>query len=123
MNPNPTPTPTAEQRPTPEENPLASFDRLVRAIDGKPTGKFQLQVGELIVYSDEWNAAKAEKWMPLIVSAVNSHAALERRNAELAEALDWCLAKEPSPCRCVSFATPPHVCIAHAALAGAKEAK
>lgn len=37
--------------------------------------------------------------------------------AELREALKWTLSKEPSPCRCLDFATPPHVCIAHKALA------
>ncbi len=36
---------------------------------------------------------------------------------QVAEALTWCLEKEPSPCRCMDFSTPPHVCTAHLALA------
>lgn len=39
--------------------------------------------------------------------------------AELVAALEWALDKEPSPCRCISFATPPHVCAAHRAIAAA----
>jgi len=35
------------------------------------------------------------------------------------EALNWCLGMDPSPCRCMDFATPPHVCFAHRALEGA----
>ena len=38
---------------------------------------------------------------------------------ELIAALEWTLAKEPSPCRCMEFATPLHVCVAHKALAAA----
>lgn len=34
-----------------------------------------------------------------------------------AVALEWALAMVPSPCRCVSFSTPPHVCTGHRALA------
>lgn len=41
-----------------------------------------------------------------------SHAVAE----QLAEALEWALDKEPSPCRCVSFSIPPHVCTGHRAL-------
>jgi hypothetical protein len=33
-------------------------------------------------------------------------------------ALKWAMAMEPSPCRCMDFATPPHVCRGHEALAG-----
>lgn len=40
---------------------------------------------------------------------------------QLVRALEWALAKEPSPCRCFDFATPPHVCVAHMALAAARE--
>ena len=38
---------------------------------------------------------------------------------ELIAALQWAMAKEPSPCRCMDFTTPPHVCVAHKALAAA----
>ena len=43
--------------------------------------------------------------------------------AALRDALQWCLEKEPSPCRCVGFASPPHVCVAHRALNARKEGK
>lgn len=33
-------------------------------------------------------------------------------------ALQWAMDKDPSPCRCIDFATPPHVCPAHKALSG-----
>jgi hypothetical protein len=36
-------------------------------------------------------------------------------NQELIDALEWALAKEPSPCRCMNFA----LCVAHKALAAA----
>lgn len=34
----------------------------------------------------------------------------------LVDALEWALAMEPSPCRCMGFATPPHVCRGHKAI-------
>jgi hypothetical protein len=40
------------------------------------------------------------------------------RCARLEEALQWAMQMEPSPCRCMDFATPPHVCKGHEALAG-----
>ena len=49
---------------------------------------------------------------PLMVPAHLCNAAIE----ELAVALKWAMEKEPSPCRCLDFATPPHVCVAHKAL-------
>lgn len=45
------------------------------------------------------------------------------------EAVEWCLGMSPLPCRCLDFATPPHVCVAHKsiaqieALAGGKGAR
>jgi len=47
----------------------------------------------------------------------------ENTNAQMIEALTWALAKEPSPCRCIRFSTPTHVCVAHKALATAYDAK
>ncbi len=41
--------------------------------------------------------------------------------AELVDALKWALEKEPSPCRCLPLATPPHVCVAHKALLSAEK--
>jgi hypothetical protein len=43
--------------------------------------------------------------------------ALHRVADDLALALNWAMEMRPSPCRCVEFATPPHVCLGHAALA------
>ena len=43
--------------------------------------------------------------------------AANERIKRLEWALEWTLGMKPSPCRCMSFATPPHVCIAHKALA------
>ncbi len=37
---------------------------------------------------------------------------------EAREALKWALDMTPSPCRCMTFSTPPHVCKGHRALAG-----
>lgn len=39
----------------------------------------------------------------------------------LVDALEWAMEKEPSPCRCLDFADPPHVCMAHKAIAKWKE--
>ncbi len=36
---------------------------------------------------------------------------------ELCDALQWCLECSPSPCRCIPFSTPPHVCVRHRILA------
>ncbi len=38
--------------------------------------------------------------------------------AEKDDALAWALSMDPSPCRCMTFSTPPHVCKGHRALAG-----
>ena len=65
------PTPNKAQQPA-AHSPLASFDKLVKATTGKATGAYQLQVGDLFLRSEEWHKAKAEKWMPVIVRAVNN---------------------------------------------------
>jgi hypothetical protein len=39
---------------------------------------------------------------------------------KLVDALEWAMEKtSPSPCRCLPFAKPPHVCVAHRVLAEA----
>ena len=44
----------------------------------------------------------------------------EKTVPKLVEALEWAMEKtNPSPCRCMPFARPPHVCLAHRALAEA----
>ena len=39
----------------------------------------------------------------------------------LLSALIWAMDKEPSPCRCIDSATPPHVCVGHRALNRSEE--
>ncbi len=51
--------------------PLAEWSPLVRVTDGEPTGQYELRVGNLYLRSNEWDKANAEKWMPIIVNAVN----------------------------------------------------
>ena len=57
---------------TPPE-PLARYGKLVRATTGAPTGAYELTVGDLCIRTDEWNKAAAEKWLPVIVAAVNAY--------------------------------------------------
>ena len=53
-------------------------------------------------------------WTKTIAGIVDDHSGLR----EMAEALEWAMGKtNPSPCRCMPFATPPHVCKGHIALA------
>lgn len=55
------------------DSPLASFDKLVWARDGQPTGSYQLRVGDLYITTNEWDKNAAEKWLPMIVAAVNAY--------------------------------------------------
>ncbi len=41
---------------------------------------------------------------------------LAARIKTLEEALQWAMGMQPSPCRCLDFSSPPHVCIGHKAL-------
>ena len=52
---------------------------------------------------------------------VAANAALFAAAPDLLEALKWALSKtNPSPCRCLKFANPPHICVAHKAIAKAE---
>ncbi len=59
------------------------------------------------------------------VSLANLAEIIDRETGvrKLVQALEWAMDKEPSPCRCMDFATPPHVCRAHKALAEWREGK
>lgn len=52
--------------------PLASYSRLAHLSNKKATGKYQIRVGDLCLSTNEWDKAAAEKWLPLIVEAVNA---------------------------------------------------
>ncbi len=49
-------------------------------------------------------------------------AIIDSSRADLVEALKWAMDKEPSPCRCIPFATPPHVCVGHRAILDSENA-
>jgi len=53
--------------------PLARYEELINVSTGLPTGRYQLSVGDLILYSVEYDKSAAEKWLPLIVEAINKH--------------------------------------------------
>ena len=64
--------------------PLASFDKLVKATDGQPTGRYQLTVGDLIVSTNDWQKKEAEKWLPFIVKACNEASHLNNSESNTA---------------------------------------
>lgn len=62
-------------------------------------------------YVDDETCAAWEAWQQSRKGMVPREVA-----DRLMEALKWALGKEPSPCRCMDFAAPPHVCTAHRAI-------
>lgn len=102
MNPNTTPKPTAEQRPTPLFGTVEYMDAvdLILESSGLRVKRFpcmnpetlSLTPPRLAIVVESLNGKPAKDPLLFIpdeadVCAVASHAALERRNAELAEAL------------------------------------
>jgi hypothetical protein len=47
---------------------------------------------------------------------------IDASRADLVNALKWAMEKEPSPCRCLPFATPPHICVGHRAILDSENA-
>jgi hypothetical protein len=72
----------------------------------------------------DWDAAAqlTREQAALIVRAVNSRAALLAAMQGLVAAMEWVMGKEPSPCRCLPCAQPPHVCFAHKEMERARDA-
>jgi hypothetical protein len=89
------------------------------------------EVAKLTKERDEWmqvDQLTVQKLSDTAFQAGQAEGQLVGANTRikrLEEAVEWTLGMNPSPCRCISFATPPHVCIAHRALgsAGVPEAK
>lgn len=52
-----------------------------------------------------------------VLKATKERDEIREVGGELANALEWAMEMDPSPCRCMTFATPPHVCLGHRALA------
>ena len=86
------------------------------------------RIGCPICLSNQLAAVTAEldalKQSILDLSHPNCQMLLQDKDAcqqevwRLRDALEWAMsAVNPSPCRCVSFVEPPHICIGHTALA------
>lgn len=66
-------------------------------------------------YRDGWRLA-AGAFMPYAERAQRQRDTWRTALSNARQALVWAMNMEPSPCRCLDFSTPPHVCIGHKAI-------
>lgn len=94
------------------ENRKMSEAQAIAMIDAQFPIERKMSLSDFVIWNENGNA-----WCQQ-AQAIFDHifGTEDHLLTELATALKWCLHKEPSPCRCVDFATPPHICTAHRAI-------